>query len=245
MTSKVEGIIVKEMPYQETHKIITILTKEYGKIGVLARGAKKVKSKFSASTQLFTHGNFYIVYKESGLSTLTQVEILNSFSNIKQDIKNMTYASIICELSLKASQDHTNEVSIYNLLSNSLYKIDDGFDSEIISFIFEIKTLNALGVQPNVDSCANCNSTKNIVSISTYHGGYLCSNCISDKIPRLSPKTLKVFRQLYYIDIEKLNSVNLNIITKKELRTIINEYYDVYTGIYLKSKSFLNHLNKL
>ena len=97
MITKVEGIIVSEVDYKESSKIVNIFTKEHGIIGALARGAKRLKSNLAGVTSKLTYGTFYINYKEKGLSILSEVDIINSFKNIKKDLERISYASYLTE----------------------------------------------------------------------------------------------------------------------------------------------------
>ena len=82
---KVEGIIVSEVDYKESSKIINILTKDDGLIGVIARGTKKVKNNFGGMTTKLTCGVFHLYYKK-GLSTLIDVDVIDGFKYIRKDI---------------------------------------------------------------------------------------------------------------------------------------------------------------
>ena len=64
MIQKVEGIIISETPYGETSKIVNVITKEYGVIGIICKGVKSLKSPLRTKTLKFTYGNFHIYYKE-------------------------------------------------------------------------------------------------------------------------------------------------------------------------------------
>ena len=75
MLQKCEGIVLRTTDYGETNKIVTLYTREWGKIGVMARGAKKPKSRLSAITQPFTYG-YFLLQKGSGLGNLQQGEII-------------------------------------------------------------------------------------------------------------------------------------------------------------------------
>ena len=85
MYKKIDGIIVSEYPFEESSKIINILTKD-GEYNIIAKGAKKIKSPFFAVTNKFTLGIFNIQYKEKGLSKLIDADIINNYSTIKKDI---------------------------------------------------------------------------------------------------------------------------------------------------------------
>ena len=237
------GIVIKETPYSETSKIINILTKEYGTIGVIAKGARNIKSKLRSVTTKLTFGYFQIYYKSSGLSTLVSVDIIDNLKNIKTDITRVSYACYILELVTQVMKHEYNE-NIFNLLTSSLIKINEEFDPGIITNIIELKMLEYLGVRPIIDECAVCGSKANIITISGDRGGYICKNCRQDEYI-VSDKTIKLIRMFYYIDISKISKIKVSDKVKYELDIFINSYYDRYTGIYLKSKKFINDIKKL
>jgi len=243
MIRKIEGIIVSEVDYKESSKIINIFSPEVGVIGVLARGTKKIKSNLSGVTSKLTYGYFHIQYKENGLSTLMEVDVINGFKNIRRSIDKISYASYLLELSSMVYK-HGSDINIYNLLIASLKKIDEGYDYEVITNILELKLLDYLGIKPVIDSCVNCGSKVDIVTISSYKGGYLCKNCARDEVI-VNIKTIKLLRMFYYVDINKISKIEISDNIKKELNRFIDDYYDRYSGLYLKSKMFLKNLQNI
>jgi len=243
MIRKIEGIVVSEVDYKESSKIINIFSPEVGVIGVLARGTKKIKSNLSGVTSKLTYGYFHIQYKENGLSTLMEVDVINGFKNIRRSIDKISYASYLLELSSMVYK-HGSDINIYNLLIASLKKIDEGYDYEVITNILELKLLDYLGIKPVIDSCVNCGSKVDIVTISSYKGGYLCKNCARDEVI-VNIKTIKLLRMFYYVDIDKISKLDISDNIKKELNRFIDDYYDRYSGLYLKSKMFLKNLQNI
>lgn len=243
MIKKIEGIIVSEVDYKESSKIINVLTPEYGIIGIVARGTKKVKSNLSGVTSKLTYGYFHVNYKENGLSTLIEVDVIDKFKNIRKDINLMSYSVYILELSDKVYKHEKNSM-IYDLLIASLKKIEEGYDYKVISNIFELKMLDFLGIRPVIDECVNCGSKVDIVTISSYKGGYLCKNCAHGEVI-VNIKTIKLLRMFYYVDIAKITKLEVTDNIKKELSRFIYDYYDRYSGIYLKSREFLQNLEKI
>lgn len=243
MLKKLEGIIISEVEYRETSKIINIFTRELGIVGVIAKGARRVKSTLSGLTTKLTYGVFDIYYKENGLSTLVEVNILNNFKNIKKDINLISYACYLLELSTQVYKHDANS-DIYGLLIASLKKIEEGYDYQVITNILELKLLDYLGIKPIIDSCVSCGKTTDIVTISSYRGGYLCSDCVHDE-GIVNIKTIKLLRMFYYVDISRISKLDVSDTIKKELDNFINDYYDRYSGIYLNSKKFLKELENL
>ena len=243
MFKKIEGIVVSEVDYKESSKIINILTPEYGIIGVIARGTKRVNSILKSVATKMTYGYFHVKYSENGLSTLIEVDVIDMFKNIKKDINLMSYAVYLLELADRLYK-HDESREVYDTLIASLKKIDEGYDYKIIANIFELKMLDHLGIRPVVDECVNCGSKHDIVTISSYKGGYLCKNCAAGEVI-VNIKTIKLLRMFYYVDISKITKLDVSEKIQNELSQFIYDYYDRYSGIYLKSREFLKNLEKI
>ncbi len=242
MIEKVEGIVVGERSYSETSKILDVFTKKYGIIGVLSKGCKRMKSPLRSVSEKLTFGDFHIFYKESKLSTLSSVDVKDIFKNIKKDIKKISYASYLLELSSNIYKQSEDE-NIYDILVAALTKINENFDEEVITNIVELKYLKYLGILPNIDSCTVCGNKTDIVTISL-KGGYICKNCYEGE-QIVSEKTIKLIRIFYYIDLLKIEKLEIGLLEKKQISDFLEEYYDKYTGLYLKSKSFLKNIKKI
>ena len=233
---KVEGIIIKEKPYGESSKILDIITKEYGVIGVLSKGCKKLKISLRSSSMIFTYAYFNVFYKEDKLSTLIDSQIINNLNNIKSDISKLSYINFISELTYGTLKQSNNK-NIFDIYLSAILKINDGFDPLVITNILELKYLRFLGVYPKLNGCVIC-SSENVITISSSKGGYVCKKHV-DNDYIVSPKTIKMIKMLEYVDISKISKLDLSYTIKKEINDFIDDYYDRYTGLYLKSKNFL------
>ena len=243
MLEKVEGIVISETSYGETSKIINILTLEYGIIGVMARGAKSIKSELRTVTSKLTYGYFHIRYKKDKLSLLSAVDKIDNFRNILKNIKLISYASFLVDLTEQVVR-HSGNSNIFSILISALKKINNGYDPLVIMNIVELKYLELLGCMPIIDSCAGCGSTSNIITVSNIKGGFVCNRChTSEKI--VSRETLKFIRGFYYLNIDKITKLEIPENNKQEINNFLDDYYDTYTGLYLKSKNFLKNLNRL
>lgn len=239
---KVIGIVLSDTNYSESSKILNVLTKEHGKIGIISKGCRNLKSSLRSVSSKLTYGYFNIYYKQEGLSVLISVDIINDFSNIKQDLFKIGYATFLSDLTNQVLKE-TSSNEIFDLFINGLIKINDDFDPMIIANIIELKYLNYLGVMPILDCCSVCGSNKKIVTISSFAGGYLCVNCYKNEYI-VDEKTIKLLRMFSYVDISKIKELNILPKNKNEINKFLENYYDRYTGIYLKSKDFLTQLRE-
>ena len=240
---EVTGIIVNETNYGETSKILNVITKEKGLISVMAKGCKNLKSPLRSVSSKLTYGTFIIYYKENKISTLKEVSVLDNFKNLKKDITSISYAAYMLELSEGVIKQN-NDPRIFDLLIQSLKKIDESFDPLVIMNILELKYLEFLGVMPIIDSCAMCGRKTGIVTLSSYRGGYVCKDCYTNET-MVSDKTIKLIRMFYYVDISKITKLDISPKSKNEINLFLDDYYSRYTGLYLKSKSFIKNLQKL
>ena len=96
LLNKWEGIILRSIPYGESNKIVTLYSREAGKLTAMARGAKKPASRLASITQPFTHGSF-LIRTGRGMGTLEQGEPIDSMRHIREDLEATAYASYIVE----------------------------------------------------------------------------------------------------------------------------------------------------
>ena len=134
--------------------------------------------------------------------------------------------------------------SIFYLLRDSLGKLEEGFNPLVLTNILELKLLDFLGVKPCIDYCSKCGSDKGIVTLSTDSFGYICRNCYNNE-GLVSEKTIKMIRLYYYVDIKNITKLDVSSLVSKEINQFLDEYYQKYTGLYLKSKDFVKRINQL
>jgi len=245
MLQKCEGIVIRTTDYGETNKIVTLYTREWGKVAVMARGAKKTNSRLSSITQLFTHG-YFLVQRGSGLGSLQQGEIITSMRSIGEDIFLTAYASYIVELTDKCTEEKKPNPFHFELLYQTLNYMNEGYEADILMNIYEMKMLNVLGLFPILNQCSVCGNTDGHFSFSIREGGFICHRCL-DKDPyhfKLSPASVKLLRLFYYFDLTRLGTISVKNETKAELKKVITAYYEEYSGLYLKTKKFLNSMDQ-
>lgn len=245
MLNQLEGIVIRTRPYGETNKIVTLFTREAGKITCMARGAKKPSSRLAAITQPFTHGTFSI-FKGRGMGTLQNGDQLESFRHIRQDILATAYASYITELIDRLTEQDEPLPATYEVLYQALHAISEEYDPEAITLFVEWKMLPSAGLTPTLHQCANCGETEGEFAFSFQENGFLCHRCfeVDPYIIRLSPALVKLIRTFYFVPIERVGGLTLKRETKSLLKGIVRTIYEEKAGIRLKSRQFLEQLER-
>ena len=239
----IEGLVLSETNYSESSKILNVLTDKYGLIGIMSKGCRNMKSKLRGVSRKLIYGTFHIYYKANGLSTLISVDVINSFSKTMMDLEKISYASFMLDLTYQVLKQNDSE-EIFPLLRDVLTKLEEGLPPLPLTNILELKLLDFLGVAPNIDSCCHCGSTKSIVTLSSEQGGYICKECY-DNEPLVSDKTIKMIRMYYYVDASSITKLDVSKEVSKEINSFLDDYYDRFTGLYVKSKDFIRKVNQL
>lgn len=245
MQYRVQGIVIRSMDYGEGNKIITLFTREQGKLSVVARGAKKVKSRYGSSAQLFTYGD-YLFFKSGQLGTLNHAEIIEAFHKIREDLHKAAHASYLAELTDKMMGDQEGQPFLFEQLKASLQAIQEDKDLHIIVHLYEMKMLMHAGYTPELEQCVVCREKSEPAAISIGMGGVLCERCrLRDpEAIHLMPGVYKLLRLFMQLDARRLGQIDVKPQTKQLLKQIMRAYLDTHAGVKLKSRDFLDQMDK-
>ena len=238
---EVDGFVLSEIPYGEFSKIINVLTREYGVIGIMCKGAKSLKNRYRVPTMKLSYSHFNIMYKENKLSTLVSADVINPFKLVKSDILLVSFLAYLTELTSQVVKQSNDIENIYDDFIKTILKLEDGLDPMVLTNILEIKYLEYLGVLFNLDECVICGSKNNIATFDADKGGYICINCLTNEII-VDKKVIKMIRMYYYVNIDSIKEIKVDDVTKNTINKYLDLYYERYTGLYLNSKEFLKKL---
>lgn len=153
---KVKGVVIKEIPYKDNDKIITLMTDKLGKISCMAKGAKKTNSALLASCQLLVYSEF-VLYKGTSFYHINSAETIDTFYSLRTDYDKLEKAYEITKVLNSLVVENEETESILSLYLNSLFVISkDMFKFEYIMSVFKLKMLVLLGYSPSIITCSNC-----------------------------------------------------------------------------------------
>lgn len=214
---KATGIIIRLMDYSETSQIATFLTDNAGKVGLIAKGAKRAKSSTGGAMDMLTVNE--IVYSPSGsggLGNLREAHVLEQFAAAQVSPAHYYAALYFAELSDVFAEGVEDSREHYELLLSSLRALSTA-DAETVGNLllyFESHILMISGLAPNLGQCVNCGNppqTEGDVRISLADGGILCRTCQGGV--KISPATLAALRRVCESTIQGVQRLRL----RKEL----------------------------
>lgn len=167
-SEKIRGIIIRENFSGESDKFLTIFAKDIGKISVFARGARNTKSKFLASSSLFTYADF-IIRTASKTPTLISADVIESFYNLRNDLSSAAFASYFAEFIDKSIIDNVADNNALLLLLKSLQKLSYiKSDTRYIGCVFQLRLLDILGYRPDTEEFKQYSLSQTSVSAIEY-----------------------------------------------------------------------------
>ena len=175
---KKNGLVIQEKDLGENDKLLTILTERYGKVFVVAKGAKSVRNRHMASCQLFSYATFGL-RKRGNYYYIVDSDLIESYYDIRTDITKLSLASFVCDVINDVVQEGNNEDAILKLALNTFFAIAKNLKPlEFIRAAFELRIATESGFAPNLDTCSNCDSDEIKLSYFDIVDGIIyCEKC--------------------------------------------------------------------
>lgn len=234
----IEGIILRKLDYKESSKIIHVYTNN-GLRSVLVHGSRNMKSPFLNLTRVMNHVGLHVSGKD--LLTLRDGDVLDDYHIVKEDLEKFTYCLHVLELVYNfASHDHDHDklmnflVKIFNIVQS---------DSEYIPYLnmVEMKMLSLLGVNPLFNRCVACDRTSDL-TFSIVEGGMCCPEHHHKGDVTVSKEAVRLMMELYYYDLQKPHKLDYSPEILRELRNVIDRYYEYHLNFRSNSRRMLTGL---
>lgn len=247
---KTKGIILKRINLGEADRIFTIYTAKYGKVKALAKGVRKILSKLGGHLELFNLVDLSIV-EGRNLGTITACQIVQSFRNIKKDLKKTSLAYYLAGLTDKLTLEKQKDYRIYKLLEEIFQilnrkTVQDSKRLYLLVYAFELQFLSLLGYSPELKKCVVCG--KVIKPREIYFNipeGLVCPNCKKPKILKVNSETVKLLRLLKEKDFNLVLKLKLEKRILREVRNIIKSFIKYILEKELKARDFIKKVERL
>ena len=215
---KDEGIVLKTIKLGEADRIVTIFTRQHGKVRAVAKGIRKTKSRFGARLEPFTRTDL-VIYKGRNLDTITAADIVTSFDEIRSDYAKLLAGVALLDLVEKITPERERAFSTYALLVGGLKALADGRPNVVPSFL--VKLLSISGYHPQLSSCAGCGEHSVLGAFSPSLGGAICEMCwheAGDSI-RMGSDEIALMARLLGSDFGQPGDARSTIVMTQALRS--------------------------
>lgn len=190
-TLDTEAVILRSIRFGEADRIIHLYTPNDGRVGAIAKGARKTKSRFGARLEPFSRGQFTLRIGKGDLLAVSGVETVDPNGGLRTSADSLDWGARACDAVSRLLDGPDPHTTAYNLLVNGLATVaaDPSKATKACQLSFRLKLLVAAGLQPHLSSCCHCGKTDDIVGFSGIDGGAVCGSCRGDSFP-LGPEAL-------------------------------------------------------
>ena len=242
-----EAIIIKKVKLGEAGRILTLYTPHLGKIQAVAKGVRRPRSKMSGHLELLTH-SLVSLARGRNIDTITGTQTINSFLPLKSDLQLTSYALYATELVNQFTAESIENYPLFKLLLETMHRLCQGGDNELVLRYFELHLLNEVGYRPQLGQCVACHSILKSVtnSFSPSAGGMLCPSCRQDQPMTylLSVNAQKVLRLLQDSEYNIASGLKIDPGLARQLEMVMRNYLRYLLEREIKSTAWLDTLRK-
>jgi DNA repair protein RecO (recombination protein O) len=245
---RVDAVVLRHSDYGEADRLLTIYTRQLGKMRVLAKGARKIASRKAGHIEPFTHVRLQLA-KGRDMFLVTQADTVDAYLPLREDLILTGHASYVMELLDRFTyEDETENSSTFRLLTDTLARLASLSDPWLVTRYYEMRLLDHLGFRPQLRECANCGreikAEDQFFSFSA--GGAICPRC-GHGLPNLhniSVDALKYLRHFQRSGYAEASRARPSPEVRKEAELLMQGYFTYLLERELNTPGFLKRIKE-
>jgi DNA repair protein RecO (recombination protein O) len=229
-SEKATAIVLRTVDFSETSLVVTLFTREFGKIGALAKGARRLKNPFESALDVLTLCRIVFLHKSSdALDLVTEAKLLRRFRPAGRNLGSLYAGYYVAELLGELTDENDPCPELFDLADETLEALAAGEVVQRRLLRFELGALQFAGHTPSLDSCAECGTPvqpTGRIAFGAIHGGVLCKECREGKnqIVSVNAGVLRTMAQLADMEGQAWRRIEIDPRTLGELRGVLNHY---------------------
>jgi len=236
-------VVLRKLDYGEADRIFTLLTREHGKLGAIAKGVRKTSSKLASSLELFTRVEVQLATGRGSLDIITQA-IRHPGPRIEADLERTSRASLVAELAERMTEDRHPQEHLYELTCWALAEIATDADPRRSAAYFIGAALDLMGYAPQLTECARCGRPlpDAAAAFSAAQGGFLCGADTDPAEPQVTPAAIKVLRVIMSGDLALYRRLKLSTSIMDEVDDVLAAQLEYHLDRQLNALRFLRRM---
>ena len=241
------AIVLRQRRLGDADKILTLYTASFGKVDAVAKGVRKARSRLAGHVEPLTHATFQLA-KGKTLDIVTQVETIESFQTLRDDLERMSRALYASELLDKFMETHEANFELYRLLLDTLRRLATSDNIDVAVRFYEMSLLDAMGYRPELEECVTCRAP--LSAVTNYWiaagGGVVCAACRTEETAArpISANAVKLLRLLLHGRFSDVARVTIDDELGAELERAMLEYLRWVLERDVRSAAFIDTLRK-
>jgi DNA repair protein RecO (recombination protein O) len=228
---KASVFVLRMVEFMESSLVVTLFSREFGKIRGLAKGARRLKGPFESALDLLALCRIVFLRKSSEtLDLLTEAKLLRSFRPAGHDLASLYAGYYVAELLDELTDDYDPHPELFDLADETLQALSAGEPVSRRILRFELVALQILGHLPLLEACVECGRPVELagrVAFGQLDGGVLCAACRGGKpqVVSVSAAALRIMGQLADPHRQAWRHLDIPPRTYGELRGLLNHYF--------------------
>ncbi len=239
----VNGIILRSRDYKEADQLLTVYTREQGKITVQARGVKKTASKLRSGILLFSHTSLVLTAGKT-FPIVTGAATETAFPSLRSDFARMSYASYAAELLDQVIADSQPDEDLFRLILQTMYLLEHINPWVAVRYL-ELQLLEQQGYGLLLSRCLRCGAPLHGMVFHGVQGGVLCRNCSQGQSggAKLTQEALTFLKAFYYMPLHRFGWLYISCEGRYSLESYMELQMQQVLSWRLKSRDFLKQMN--
>ena len=175
---RARGFVLKRMDLGEADRILTLYTREHGKLRAVAKGVRKTTSRSAGHLEPFILTDLSLAVGKE-LDVIAQAETKHAFREVREDLVLTTHAYYLAELTDLLTDDRLENRDVFDALVDGFTALAERQDARLVVISFQLRLLDALGYRPELRECVSCRATiePGHNQFSALLGGVVCPTC--------------------------------------------------------------------
>jgi DNA repair protein RecO (recombination protein O) len=244
---KVEAVILRHTDYGEADRLLTIYTREQGKLRAIAKGVRKMQSRKAGHLEPFTQVALMLAQGHD-LWIVTQAEAVEAFQPLRENLDKLGYAGYAVELLDRFTYEEGQNWQLYQLLIETLGRLAKEEDTFVAVHYYEMRLLDLLGFRPLLFECAVCGREIKAEDqyFSAERGGVLCPDCglIVNEVRQVSMDALRYMRHFQRSTYRDAKRADPGGDTRQEVEALLNYYLTYLLERNLNAPEFIRQVKR-
>lgn len=241
---RTQGFVLRKQDVRETSIILTVYTRDFGKLKLISKGVRAPEARFVSAYELLALDDIvFYERKKKNLFFLSQCDLVNYFPKIRESLDRLSHAVYFAEFLDAAAPACDKNEEIYRLLADSLALLSSNASPKRVARIFEIKLLSVLGHMPRLKACAACNKPVKAEKLrfSFPSGGVLCEGCFAkDKSARpVLAGTVNFISHIEDLPFERIKQIKVSRRVGIEVERLLRDFINYHLDLRLRSMEFI------
>jgi len=246
-STRIEAVVLSHIDWGEADRLLWLYTREVGKVRVVAKGVRKMRSRKAGHLEPFTYVSLLLA-KGRDLSIVTQAETIDSYLPLRENLSRVAYAAYVVELLDRFTYEEGENLALFRLLIDTLARLSESEDPAFAVRFYEIRLLDLIGFRPQLLQCSQCNNPIKPEDqyFSAALGGVLCPKCgveLGGAHP-ISQGAVRALRHLQRSSFSEARRLPISEAIHQELERLLQYYFTYLLERGLNTPAFMRLIDK-